>query len=132
MRKYNEKIDNKINGPAWNNIRDKIKHVIQLLLAVDESTVAELTTIYIKFKITDKIIFPVYAVLWLKSSKKILLGLATHDKINNEVIIDPPSDRKYKGLKSYLWLKENEDIPTGLEIWIKEAYQNIKNSKKQN
>jgi hypothetical protein len=125
MAKHDERIDKRINGPTWDNIREKIIETQNILLNIDNSVAAELTTIYVKYKISDNPMAQVFGVIWLKAAKNVVLGLATPEKISHKDIIDAPVGMKYKGLTSYLEIKEDTNIPEELKSWAKIAFEHV-------
>jgi hypothetical protein len=102
-----------------------------VLLSVDEPVSSELTTIYIKYKIADDPFAPVFAVLWVKSVKDVILGLATPEKIGHDRVTDAPKGMKYKGLTSYLKIGEDATIPRQLAEWAQTAYHNTRRQRDQ-
>jgi hypothetical protein len=131
MPKHDQRIDAKIAGPSWNRIRDQLMEVHGVLLSVDEPVSSELTTIYIKYKIADDPFAPVFAVLWVKSVKDVILGLATPEKIGHDRVTDAPKGMKYKGLTSYLKIGEDATIPRQLAEWAQTAYHNTRRQRDQ-
>jgi len=123
--KHDERIDRKIAGPSWAKIREKLVGIHNILLNVHESAVSELTTIYIKYKTLPEPVAPVFAVMWIKTAKQIVLGLATPEKLTHQDITDAPRGMKYKGLTSFLEITEDRDIPTELEQWVKIAFHSV-------
>lgn len=122
MPRHDERIDLKIKGPAWDDVRDKLLHVHDLLLHVNNDVSSELTTIYIKYKVYDTPLSSVYAVLWIKTPKNIVLGLATEVTISNNSISSAPKGMSYKGLNSYINISKCESLPEALNDWINAAF----------
>ena len=129
MKKHDERIDNKIAGPAWDRIREKVMKIHWLLLDLHETATSELTTIYIKYKTLPEPMAPVFAVMWIRTTKKVILGLAAPEKIEHQNIIDAPFGMKYKGLTSFLEITEDHEIPVELEQWAEVAFYHVNNSK---
>jgi len=126
MVKYDARVDEKIAGSTWDNIRDKLVKVHEVLLGVHESAASELTTIYIKYKAFDEPLAPVFAVMWIKTAKQVVLGLSTPEMIRHENVIDAPPGMKYKGLTSYLKINDNQEIPEELGQWARVAFNHAK------
>lgn len=122
MNKHDERIDKKIAGPTWDNVRDKLIKIHEIMLGVHESSTSELRTIYIKYKTLPEPLAPVFAAMWIKTAKKIILGLATPEKLQHKDVIGVPPGIKYKGLTSFLEITENCDVPVELEQWAKLAF----------
>jgi hypothetical protein len=101
--------------------------VHSLLINIEESAASQLTTIYIKYKIADEPLAGVFAVMWVKTAKAVFLGLATPEKVNHPDIVSAPRGMVYKGLTSYIKIREDSAIPTELERWARSAFQHVKN-----
>ena len=124
----NEEVVKKLSGRSWDKSREKLIGLIKELLSVDKSAVVEPSTIYLKFKVRDEPLAAVYAVLWVRSVKNIILGLSTPKKNENEIVMGAPPHMKYTGLTSYIKIDEDVDLPSDLVIWIKNAFENAKNN----
>lgn len=116
----------RINGPLWKALREKIISIHETLLSINDSIIPELTTIYVKYKVSNSSLFSVFAVMWVKTTKEVVVGLATQDRINHQAIIDPPSKMKYRGLVSYIRITAADEVPKELNEWAQNAYMNIK------
>jgi hypothetical protein len=64
------------------------KQFLEPPLSINESAASELTTIYAKYKVSEESLSQVFAVMWLKTAKKFVLGLAAPEKIRHKDIID--------------------------------------------
>ena len=128
MPKRDGRIDAKIAGPTWDIIRERFRRVHDLLLKVDEAAASELTTIYVKYKVADEALASVFAVVWIKSAKQVVLGLSTPEKINDPVVTKAPSGMKYAGLTSYVRIGEDFEVPNKLPEWMKLAFDHAKKS----
>jgi len=67
----------KVSGPAWQQIRGKFMQIARLLLAVSSDADSQLFGIYVKFTIHSDLQSHVYAAVWLKSSKRLIVGSAS-------------------------------------------------------
>ena len=128
MPRHDERVDAKIAGATWNGIRRKVQQVSGLLLATGEETTSELTTIYVKYKIARNPRSSVFAVMWIKSAKQVVLGLATPEKIDEQGVKDAPKGMSYAGLTSYVGISEDRDLPARLPEWIELAYEQVASS----
>jgi hypothetical protein len=115
----------RVSGPAWEPLRDAFFHIGDILLAVSPETKSELTTIYVKFCTTNAGT-EVFAVVWLKSSKEIVVGLALPDDFESPHLAPPPKGTKYKGLTKYFVVHPGEQIPADLHHWANAAYRNAR------
>jgi hypothetical protein len=127
MGRLGERAQLKVSGPTWEGkLRTKFMTLCDTLLGVSPESFAELTTIYIKFSLSDQSSSPVYAVVWIKNSKKWLVGLALPKGVSHPNLIDAPPQRTYTGLTSYFYLSEDEELPVELPDWSNLAFENIR------
>ncbi|HEX5444268.1 MAG TPA: hypothetical protein VFW87_10585 [Pirellulales bacterium] len=110
----------RIRGPSWSAIRPCVEAVHEHLIAVSPSSFGELTTIYVKYLSPETRPRP-YAVLWLKKSTEVTLGLSLADVPDG--LSAAPAGHNYAGLNGYLVLHPGDPIPAQLQFWAKEAYQ---------
>ncbi len=75
MERLDERAAQRIAGPSWDEIRPLFAELHDVLIAVSPAASGELTTIYIKYMDKTKSQQP-YAVLWIKKSTEMVLGLA--------------------------------------------------------
>lgn len=113
----------KVSGPAWDAIRPQFQRLVENLLSVSSSAYADLTTIYIKFTLRREPSSPVYAVVWVKSSKRLVIGLALPEGNLPEELGPAPSGMTYKGLTGYFAVEPNDAVPVLLSEWAMLAYQ---------
>ena len=76
MGVLSQRIIAKVSGPAWEPLRGQFMQIARSLLAVSPVADSELMTSYVKFTINVAPQSPVYAAVWLKSSKRLIVGLA--------------------------------------------------------
>lgn len=115
----------RVSGPAWEGLRDLFVKLSSVLLDVSPDARSELTTIYVKFTIDSEPSSAVYAVAWLKSSKKIDVGLALPEDYEHQDLCAPPAGMKYKGLTRYFSVVAHGTIPGPLVDWAKTAYERV-------
>ncbi len=127
MSDLDERTIERVSGPAWNNLRDTFLRISDILLSVDNEATSELTTIYVKFFVGNhQTGMKVYAVVWLKKSTELVIGLALPPTVDSLGLVDPPPQKKYAGLTRYLIIKEADSIPPELKVWAQEAYRSLK------
>jgi len=127
MVRHDTRIDKKIAGPAWNEIRGQLQDIHEVLLKTSESTASELTTIYVKYKVRDEPLGGTFAVLWVKTPKNVVLGLATPEQIDHKAVTPAPQGMTYKGLTSYLKIEAQKPIPDELSQWAMTAFTHVCN-----
>jgi hypothetical protein len=110
----------KISGPAWQPMNPLFLQVSEVLLNVSATSVAELTTIYVKFSTLDTCGQP-YAVVWLRKATELVIGLALQEDAESALFQGPPKGCKYAGLTKYVLLNQQSSVPEGLEGWAQTA-----------
>jgi len=123
MGKLDPKAKDKIKGPSWDNLRENFDLMCDQLLAVSPNARGILVTIYVKFTVDNGAMSPVYAVIWIKNSKELILGLALPDEVTSKKLGPAPPRTNYRGLTKYFTLEQGEDVPLELSEWAKEAYK---------
>jgi hypothetical protein len=124
MRELSQHIIAKVSGPAWNELRGQFMQIGRLLLAVSPEADSELFTTYVKFKIGDAPNSAVYAAVWYKSTKRLIVGLALPDDYQAERLGPAPPGTAYKGLTAYFIVDRGTAIPKALAEWARLAYHN--------
>jgi len=119
-----QRIIAKVNGPAWEQIRGQVMQISRLLLAVSPDADSKLFGIYVKFTIGNDPNSPVYAVVWLKSSKRLIVGMALPEDYEAAGLGPALPGTTYKGLHKYFVVEQGGVVPKGVAEWAKVAYQN--------
>ena len=114
----------KVSGPAWEHIRGQFMQIARSLLAVAPDADSELFTTYVKFTINSAPQSPVFAAIWLKSSKRLIVSLALPENYEAAGLGPAPPTMTYKGLNKYFVVERGGVVPNGLAEWAKIAYQN--------
>ncbi|MEI8376611.1 MAG: hypothetical protein WCJ35_27655 [Planctomycetota bacterium] len=66
----------KVSGPAWEQLRGQFMQITRLLLAVSPDASSELVNTYVKFTTNSEPKTRIFAAVWVKSSKRLIVGLA--------------------------------------------------------
>jgi hypothetical protein len=120
----------KVSGNSWNSLRPLFLEVGNRLLAVSPDAVSELTTIYVKF-CTSSSKTSVFAVVWLKSSKELIIGLALPDVVTSPLLGPAPPKTVYRGLTKYFTLQPGDSIPTYFDSWVQSAFEEVSRNQAQ-
>ena len=121
MGRIDPRILERIKGPAWQASRPTIEEAMNRLLAASPDAWAELTTVYIKFLRKPGNKSP-YAVLWIKKSTEIILGLAVKQADVRGKLEGPMQGYKYAGLNGFIRLHSDRELPPEFDDWVKQAY----------
>lgn len=113
----------RVSGPSWEPLRSVFLDVSRIFLGVAPEAQSQLTTIYVKFS-TGSDGTNVFAVVWLRSSKEIVIGFSIPTDFHASQLGDAPPKTKYKGLTRYLSLNPGQPIPLELGEWARLAYTN--------
>ena len=125
MERLDSRTIQRVSGPAWNAIRSLFERVSDTLLSVCPSATGELTTIYVKYGSAETGGRP-YAVVWVRKSTELTVGLALPDGFTSPDLKPAPSRYKYAGLTGYFQLTPDNEPPASLEQWAKLAFENLK------
>ncbi len=114
----------KVSGPAWESLRGQFMQISRLLLAVSPDADSELMTTYVKFTINTAPQSPVFAAIWLKSSKRLIVGLALPEDCEANELGPSLPGTMYRGLTKYFVVERGIAVPKGLAGWATTAYRN--------
>ena len=113
----------RIGGPSWQELRAMFLAASEELLSVSENARGVLTTIYVKYSVSSTPDANVFAVIWLKSSRQLVIGLALPDDVDDPLFVKAPSGMSYKGLKKYLVVRPGDSLPPQFHDWVQAAYR---------
>ncbi len=125
MGNLSSRVIEKVAGPSWDGSREKLMDIFNTLLSVSPDTRGELATSYVKCTVTDEVVSPVFAVVWIKTSKKVTIGLALPESFESDKLDAAPPGTVYKGLTGYFTLTEDDDVPFELSHWADVAYNSV-------
>ena len=115
----------KVSGPSWDDTRDKFMTIAETLLSVSPNAKGDLTTIYVKFTVSPDVFAEVYAVVWIKTSKRLVVGLALPQTADMTGLGSAPPGTRYKGLTGYFSVTHQDAIPDKLSVWAIIAYESV-------
>lgn len=125
MERLDPRAIERISGPAWSRLRLQFEQIHQALIDVAATVHGTLTTIYVKYTDDDRCRSEPFAVLWTKTSKQLVLGLALPETFNADLLGAAPPRHSYAGLTRYLVIAEGETIPVELAEWGRAAYEHV-------
>lgn len=108
----------RVSGPSWQALKPAVLAIGEAILSADAKAKNELTTIYVKFERPGG---AVYAVMWIKKSTEVVVGLALPTRVVHERLHDAPKGMSYPGLTRYFTVKGVDDIPADLPAWATAA-----------
>jgi hypothetical protein len=113
----------RVSGAAWKTNRPHIDGVNAALLQVSPTSRGELTRIYIKYTTAETGAQP-FAVMWVRSSSEVVIGLALPPDYCVGEITKPLKPIAYSGLTTYFCLTAKDELPAGIREWSMAAYAN--------
>lgn len=125
MSVVDPRIAERLRGPTWDGIRASFVELCDRVLEVSPTSRAELTTIYVKFAVSNEPTSPVYAVAWVKTSKNVVIGFALPESVIDDDLTEAPHGMMYKGITKYYRLSASTPIPSKISEWARAAYQNV-------
>jgi hypothetical protein len=125
MGVLSQQIIAKVGGPSWEEIRGQFMQMAQLFSAVSPDADSDLLTSYVKFTVNSDPNSTVFAAVWLKTSKRLVVGLALPEEYEAEGLGPAPPRTFYKGLNKYFVVERGGVVPKGLAEWAGLAYQNV-------
>lgn len=125
IERLSEDAIQRVSGPSWQPLKQAFLDVSSLLLDVSPDVAGVLTTIYVKYQITSGPNSSIYAVVWLKNSKQIVIGLALPEDYESPVLGPAPSGMKYKGITKYFTIVPGDPVPVELADWATAAHTHV-------
>lgn len=109
----------RVSGKAWAITRPQFEQTHKFLVAASADASGELATVYVKY--TVPAIRQPFAVLWVKKSTELVLGLALPEDYASSILADAPNHIVYAGLTKYLCMHPGDPVPCELATWAKAA-----------
>jgi hypothetical protein len=98
----------------------------QSLLDVAADVHCEALPKYVKFTTEASPNSPAYAVVWLKSSTRMIIGLALPETSAAQGLGPPLPGMVYKGLTKYFTVERGGTVPNGFAKWGRMAYHHTR------
>lgn len=108
----------RVSGPAWRPLKAAVLQIAETLLGVSDQATSEMGTIHVRFERPDG---SIYAIMWLKKSARVVVGLALDDA-PGERLHEPPADMIFPGLTRYFTVTGGEAVPPELAAWASAAF----------
>lgn len=128
MERLDLRAIDRISGPSWKSLRPSFEKIHETLIGVGPEVNGELTTIYIKYPVSKTNSNP-FAVVWIKKSTELIVGLALPATSIPPEFSGPPAGCKYARLTGYFKVTATSLLPVELPQLAKIAYQHTKNAK---
>ena len=123
MGQLSQRIIAKVSGLAWDQLRGQFMQMAQLFLSVSPDADADLLTTYVKFTTNNDPKSPAYAAIWLKNSKRLVVGLALPEEYDAPELGPALPGTTYRGLTKYFVVERGNVAPKKLGEWAATAHQ---------
>ena len=114
----------RISGKAWDGVRSHFASIHEAIIAASPSARGALTTIYIKYT-SDETGQNPFAVLWVKSSAELVLGISLPDTASLPQSLLARSTPNYKNMTAFLRFTAADSVPNKLAGWLAESHKRI-------
>jgi hypothetical protein len=115
----------KVSGPAWEPLRGQFMEIGRLLMNVSSDTNCEWFGCYARFTASIVQKSQPYAAVWLKTNRRLIIGLALPEAYEVEELGPAPPGTVYKGLTKYLTVESGGVVSDKFADWARLAYQNV-------
>ncbi len=115
----------KVSGPAWEPLRGQFMEIGRLLMNVSSDTNCELFGSYARFTASIAPKSQPHAAVWLKTTRRLIVGLALPEAYEAEELGPAPLGTVYKGLTKYLTIERGGVVSERFTDWARMAYQNV-------
>ena len=124
MENLLQELEKRTSNPKWEPLRGQLLEICRKLLDVSPDAKSEIVSYYVKFSVDATSLSPTYAAVWLKNTKRLIVGLALPEGYEAEELGTALPGTTYKGLTKYFTVERGGDVPQNLGTWIELAYQN--------
>ena len=125
MGKLSEHAIQRVSTPTWDRLRPQFLEMGRLLLGMSLDVNSEFISHYIKFMISTGPNSPPFAVVWLKNTKRLIIGMALPETYEAEEFGPSLPGTAYKGLTKYFTVEPGTAVPKGFSEWARLAYENV-------
>ena len=119
-----QELTKKTIQPSWGLLRGQLLEICRKILDASPDAKSEIVSYYVKFSVDIAPASPIYAAVWLKNTKRLIVGLALPEGYEAEELGTALPGTFYKGLTKYFTVEPDGDVPHNLGAWIELAYQN--------
>lgn len=116
----------RLSGKSWAALLPDFLQLSRVLLAAAPDAHSELTTIYVKFCLPVASKSSPYAVVWVKRSSELVVGMALPEDLECADLGDPIAGMKYPLLTKYFVVRPGGGLPSGLADWASLACQRLR------
>lgn len=115
----------KVAGKAWAPLQPVFMAASTALLCADDNATSHLTTIYVKYEVPCGDAVIPFAVVWLKRSSELVIGLALPEDYQHTRLLPPVPGYSYPNLHKYLVLRQGDELPADFAMWAELSAKRI-------
>jgi hypothetical protein len=119
MPELDPKAVKRVSGPSWKPLKPAVLAIADALLSASDRACSEMGTIHVRFERPDG---STYAIMWLKKSSQVVVGLALGDEASGERLHEAPQGLTFPGLTRYFTVAEGDEVPPELPDWARAAW----------
>ena len=125
MGELPEQAIKRVDASSWDRLRPQFTEMVRLLLDVSPDVNSEFISHHIKFTASTAPNSPPYAAVWIKNTKRLIVGLALPETYRAEGLGPALPGTRYKGLTKYFVVEPGSAVPEGFCEWARVAYENL-------
>ena len=125
MARHDPLIDDKLESKGWDALRPVFSEIHGTLLSADAAASSKAETIYIKYRLKDDVYGKVFAVVWIRTTKRLTVGLALPDDIGHPLLGPQPPRMNFPPLNRFFVVEQGGAAPEELSDWAKVAYKHV-------
>lgn len=126
MGKDDPRIWERLDSNGWDPLRPTFEEMHNCLLSLDKKAAAQRTTIYVKYKYEDTPFSDVFAVIWIRTTKHLLVALCLSDEAI-EPPLEPPHEKfTYPPMNAYFQINQGEYVPEKFTEWARLSFDHRK------
>ena len=124
MENVLQELEKRTSYPKWEPLRGQLLEICRQLLDASPDAKSEIVSYYVKYSVDANLNSPTYAAVWLKNTKRLIVGLALPEGYEAKELGTALPGTTYKGLTKYFTVERGGEVPQNLAAWIELAYQN--------
>lgn len=128
MPRHDPLIDTKLASKGWELLRPTFMSLHTSLLDASPHASAKAETVYVKYRIVDDVMAEVFAVIWIRTTRKLIAGIALPPSLSHPLLGPAPPRCYYPPLNRYLSFEPGQSIPQEFSMWARLAYEFVSTS----
>lgn len=123
MGRDDPRIWEKLDSKGWDPLSPVFEKMHTCLLGLDEKVAAQRTTIYVNYKYEDLPFSKVFAVVWIRTIRHLLVALRLPEDTMRPPLEPPPAKFKYPPMNAYFQVNQGQQIPDQFSDWARISFE---------